>query len=396
MVGQEPNVVSLQIHLPHQQRIVFDTSANLEHIVECGKNADTSLLAFFKTNQLSGPIGDLARTLTYQEFPNHFVLQSDKTNPQSKVWQPRHRNSFALGHMVYVPPTAGERFHLRMLLMVIKGPRSFEDLKNVDGHVYDTFHDACLQHGLLEDDGEWDMCLHDAADVQTGAQLRRLFATLLLFCTPTQPNVLWINFCDKICDDLRHKLHGLGRTNVSESDVYDYGLHLINDILHDSGHTLSDFPNMPLSHLNWSGTLHNHLISQQMNYDPVTEASKAHLLMSSLNSDQRLAFEIIWQSIIHKEGKTFFINGYGGCGKTYLYQAITHAVRAEGLIVLCVASTGLACLLLPGGQTAHSMFKIPIDTLTETSTCTIPKESLRAHLLRMADAVIYDECLMNK
>lgn len=77
-----------------------------------------------------------------------------------------------------------------------------------------------------------------------------------------------------------------------------------------------------------------------------------------------------------------------------LYQTLCHAIRAQNIIVICVASTGLACLLLPGGQTAHSMFKIPIDTLAEDSMCHIPKESLRAELLKAADAIIYDECLM--
>ena len=60
--------------------------------------------------------------------------------------------------MVYVGPTTGERFHLRMLLMVVRGPKSFDDLKTVDGHVCETFHEACLKHGLLEDDGEWEIC----------------------------------------------------------------------------------------------------------------------------------------------------------------------------------------------------------------------------------------------
>ncbi|KAF8815251.1 hypothetical protein BYT27DRAFT_7055345, partial [Phlegmacium glaucopus] len=57
----------------------------------------------------------------------------------------------------------------------------------------------------------------------------------------------------------------------------------------------------------------------------------------------------------------------GGCGKAYLYQALCHAIRAQQIIILCVASTGLACLLLPGGQTGHSMFKIPIDSLDSDS-----------------------------
>lgn len=373
---------------------MFDPSTNAEHIIECGENADTPLMAFFKMNQLPNAVGDLARTLTYQEFPTHFVIQSDKNNPQSKVWHPRQRNSFALGRMTYIAPTAGERFHLRMLLMVIKGPRSFDDLKTVDGEECETFHDACVKRGLLEDDGEWQICLQDAAEIQTGSQLRHLFATLLLFCTPSQPNILWMNFRDKICDDLRHKLHELGRTTVVENDVYDFGLHLIDNILHDSGHTLSDFSSMPLSQLNWPDTVHNRLISQQLNYDSHCEANAAHHLTLSLNDDQRIAFHNILQSITQNEGKTFFIDGYGGCGKTYLYQTICHTLRAEGIVILCVASTGLACLLLPGGQTAHSMFKIPIDTLSTTSICSIPKESLRADLLRMAEAVIYDECLM--
>ena len=351
-------------------------------------------MAFFKTNNLPGAIGDLARTLTYQEFPNHFVMLSDPNNLRSKVWRPRQRTSFALGRMIYVGPTAGERFYLRTLLMIVRGPRSFEQLKTVDGEVCETFHEACLRRGLLEDDGEWEICLRDAAEIQTGSQLRHLFTTLLLFCTPTQPGMLWITFRDKICDDLRHKLCQLGRTAITHDHVYDFGLHLIDSILQDSGHALSDFPTMPQSQMNWSDAIQNRLISQQLNYDPHIEATAAHQFMTSLNADQQHAFEDIWRSIIHKEGKIFFIDGFGGCGKTYLYQAICHTVRAEGIVILCVASTGLACLLLPGGQTAHSMFKIPIDTLNETSICSIPKESLRGDLLRMADAVIYDECLM--
>ena len=151
---------------------------------------------------------------------------------------------------------------------------------------------------------------------------------------------------------------------------------------------------MPQPSSNWSNTLHNQLIVQQTNYDSNHEATMARELTSTLNDDQRHAFKKIWQSIIHNQKKTFFLDGFGGCGKTYRYQAICHVVQAEGIIILCVASTGLACLLLPGGQTAHLMFKIPIDTLNSSSVCSIPKESLHADLLRMAAAVIFDECLM--
>ena len=50
------------------------------------------------------------------------------------------------------------------------------------GVVHASFRDACLARGLLEDDGEWRQCLHEASVMQTGTRLRYLFAMLLLFC----------------------------------------------------------------------------------------------------------------------------------------------------------------------------------------------------------------------
>ena len=361
--------------------------------MECGENSDTPLLAFFKANQRPGPIGNFARSLTYQEFPEQFTLKSVEGDSHSKTWSHR-QTGFAIGRMIHVGPTAGEKFYLRTLLMVVKGPTSFEDLRTVDGVLCGSFHEACLKRGLLEDDGEWRLCLQDAAEIQTGSQLRHLFTTLLLFCAPTTPKDLWLEFRPKICDDLRHRLHDLGRTSVTEEEVYDFGLHLINDILGDSGHTLLDFPNMAQTVYNWFDTVNNRLISQQLNYNHQAEHDMATHFIASLNGDQRHVFEIIWDSIINKQGRLFFIDGWGGCGKTYLYETLCHAIRAQGLIILCVASTGLACLLLPGGQTAHSTFKIPIDNLDEYSICSIPKESLRADLLRSAHAIFYDESLM--
>ena len=183
---------------------------------------------------------------------------------------------------------------------------------------------------------------------------------------------------------------------MADEDLYDFGLHLLDEILHDSGHSLSGIPSMFQPVHDWFSTLRNRLITQQLNFDPESENILGQEHVTSLTGDQRYAFDRIWQSIVGKEGKAFFIDGFGGMGKTYLYQTISHAVQGQNIIVLCVTSTGLACLLLPGGQTAHSMFKIPINGLPVDldTICNIPKESLRADLLRMAEAVIYNECLM--
>ena len=51
----------------------------------------------------------------------------------------------------------------------------------------------------------------------------------------------------------------------------------------------------------------------------------------------------------------------------------SHTLRAQGKIVLCVASSGIAALILRGGRTAHSTFRIPID-VHEDTVCEIPKK----------------------
>jgi hypothetical protein len=60
---------------------------------------------------------------------------------------------------------------------------------------------------------------------------------------------------------------------------------------------------------------------------------------------------------------------------------------------LATASSGIAALLLDGGRTAHSMFKIPIE-LSETSTCSISKTSELAELLRRTKLLVWDEAPM--
>jgi hypothetical protein len=68
-------------------------------------------------------------------------------------------------------------------------------------------------------------------------------------------------------------------------------------------------------------------------------------------------------------------------------------MRSDGMIVLCVASSGIASLLLPGGRTVHLRCKVPIP-IHESSFCNIPKTSQLADLIRQADLVIWDEAPM--
>jgi len=57
--------------------------------------------------------------------------------------------------------------------------------------------------------------------------------------------------------------------------------------------------------------------------------------------------------------------------------------------------TGITSLLLLGGRTAHSRFKIPLE-IYEDSTCSINQNTHLAHLVVQTDLIIWDEAPMTK
>ena len=68
-------------------------------------------------------------------------------------------------------------------------------------------------------------------------------------------------------------------------------------------------------------------------------------------------------------------------------------MRAKNQIVIMVASSSMASLLLPGGKTAHSKFKIHVP-IFEDSTCNIHQGSQLAELLNQTSLIIWDEAPM--
>jgi len=89
------------------------------------------------------------------------------------------------------------------------------------------------------------------------------------------------------------------------------------------------------------------------------------------------------------------IDAPAGTGKIFAEKVIALRLRAERMTALAVASTGIAALQLPGGWTAHSMFKFPLhDNVVPRAVCNIRSESQRAELIRKCGIIVFDELPM--
>ena len=254
---------------------------------------------------------------------------------------------FAIGRVYFVPPSAGKHFYLWMLLTVVKGARGWSDLRTFNGIEHPTYKAACLAHGLLEDDNEWNQCLTEAGEIQTGRQLHRLFATLLLFCLPTDPAELWNTHCDTLCDDVRMLLQAQNYEDPSQKDIYDYGLFLLQKILLESHKDLASFPPMPLLQKDWVMVENNLLLQEQLNYDMPELALEVEEWREWFNEKQAAAFDGIMQSVTYDHGHTFFLHSTSECGKTYVCNTIAAATHSMGKVALYVASSGTLAVLWP-------------------------------------------------
>jgi len=111
------------------------------------------------------------------------------------------------------------------------------------------------------------------------------------------------------------------------------------------------------------------------------------------NDYQCSAYETILNVVTNKEGKLFFMYGSGGISKTFVWTTLLSRLQGQGKIMLVVASSGIASLLLLGSKTTHSRFKIPID-LHDESTCNITQQMKVVKLVHKVDLIIWDDALM--
>ncbi|RYR50052.1 hypothetical protein Ahy_A07g036599 [Arachis hypogaea] len=230
-----------------------------------------------------------------------------------------------------------EIYYMRILLIVQRDYTICESIRTVNGITYSNFQDACYSMELLCDDRKFITPINKIAKLAFGHQLRKLFVMLLISNSISKP------YHDMTDDELKN-----------------FCLIEIGKILNNNARSLRDYQSMPYPELSDVHFFQNKLIEEELAYD-TNEFTYTNLYTE--------------QKITHEQSKTF------------IWNELSSAFWPTGKIVLNVASSRIASLLLPGGRTAHSRFPIPIIN-TDEYTCNIKHGSLKAELLIQNSLII--------
>uniref|UniRef100_A0A0D3D610 ATP-dependent DNA helicase n=1 Tax=Brassica oleracea var. oleracea TaxID=109376 RepID=A0A0D3D610_BRAOL len=330
-----------------------------------------------------------ARKLTYVQFLTKYVW-----NKTEHTWTKRKIGQ-SIGRLYNVHPSSGELYYLRLLINHLKGPTSFEDILTVNGVEYKKFHESCVARGLLDGDEEWHEAMTEAATWATPQQLRELFVMLLVHCEVLSPLKLWNAFWKYMSEDIvyqQRRLLNFTDYDLSDVELQTYTLIEVELLLFQYDQSLSNYTDLPKLDKSSIGRLSNTVLAdeQYLHVQCLKDSSKEQI--SLLNEEQKKVYEAVLDSVHNNSGKLFFLYGPGGTGKTFVYNTIINKLRSEK-IVIPVASSGIAALLLPGGRTAHSRFKIPLN-LFDDSVCDITCGTMLADLLIQAKLIIWDEAPM--
>lgn len=143
--SRKPVVEHVFFSLIGEKPIYFTEYEIMENVLEKANVIESMFTAWLAANEMY----EEARNMTYGPFVSKFVY--DK---RSRSWKPRNKG-FTIRRLMWVPPTIGELFFFRMMLTIVKGPTSFEDIRKVGETQYFSFRDACFAMEFLEDDMEF-------------------------------------------------------------------------------------------------------------------------------------------------------------------------------------------------------------------------------------------------
>ncbi|XP_022019109.1 uncharacterized protein LOC110919137 [Helianthus annuus] len=217
-----PAVMRLPFHLPGQENVVYGADDDIDNVLSKPFVASSIFMQWMKLNEINKD----ARKLTYVEFPSKFVWIL-----KDRCWQ----------------DTTDK----------VKGPRSFEEIRTVNGQLFPTFRDACYAMGLLDDDNEYVEAIKEASLVLPEHQIKNL--TLLK----------------------------------------------IENYLISNGSSLRRFVTMPYPDDDSLRDASNRLINEELSHDLDEVQAEFNRLHQSLTDEQRAVFDEKMEAVVGRKGGLF-------------------------------------------------------------------------------------------
>ncbi|XP_054282916.1 uncharacterized protein LOC129000066 [Macrosteles quadrilineatus] len=314
MHHQSHTVVNLECHLEDQQRVIF-VQGNEEQALE---PRNTKLMAWFRLNETD----ESAREYTYCEIPKHNTWQDN-----GKFWRKRQRgNDRIIARLNVVSAKNVELFHIRLLLLHVKGARCFNDIRTVDGHVYETYRDAAIARGIAESSQLSRDTLQEAVYYASPNDLRNLFGCLLGLNVPTESLDLWNEFKAYMIEDFTNR-------GSSEEEALNGALSQIEEILRTHNTSCRDLGlPTPVIRLNQ--------VVNQANSE--TKRVEFDSLYSKANEDQKKIIDSIIEKVQSRDRchSLFYLDAPAGCGKTYIQKTLLAKLGSMEMVAIPVAFTG--------------------------------------------------------
>ena len=382
-------VIRLSVHLENKQTIDVKEDFEISDIMK-----KSTLMAWFKLNEKKTE----ARQYLYIEIPKHYKFEKGK-----RKWKKRKRNysNRVIARMYPVDPKKKELFYLRMLLQHVRGATSFENIRKVNGIQYDNNEKACRALGLIPNDEIYFTMMEEVSKLNFPNQLRQFFVSLCVSndCVPV--NEIWEKFATELSADFLNRLNLSTEETLILIDpsIKDYNLNeskqralkIINKYFQENN-TNNEEMGLPKP---INDDLDDLDIEILRAFHPEQEDNNTlREIITTLNDNQLEVFNYVttviarycsdyikneekkyllnvysennygrYEELINKtdkKGKLVFINGAGGCGKTYTYNAIIKFCEEYGVKYSCYAYTGIAASLLKNGKTLHHGFGLPI------------------------------------
>ena len=387
----QPSVDRLPLHL-HEGQPVYHRAGREEQAAHQGRSTKLlDWLYFCRAPVTRPPPVAHYRTLTYLQFPGYF--KHDATSG----WTARRRQMRyrTVGRLppVHLTLENEEQFYLRILLCHLTVGEVHTLLNNANATVapsvnhlrapHATFKAACVDRGLAQDDNEWLLLLAEARTYEMPSQLLQLLLFILIYNTPLDPDALIDSIWDAVVDrqdDADGRVAAVAqRVGVHEHDVRQVAtmLRIREELQHlaNGANVLSRLQPFPSNATDERivrelEVRHNEPREIRLELDYNREAQLHAYAAARASIDEQPSQAAALRNIIaavESERPYFaFISAPPGCGKTFLIAAILNYCRGNAYIVIAVASTGIAALLLEGGTTLHSKLRAPLTVSFDT------------------------------